>query len=111
MIIKERKMDAWNFISRTVSWVLGTAVSLIGLLKTFDATKKFFDEKVTPDINSEETIEEIKRRQELARNIVAFAGIEAAYNVARGLVLALNFGLLLHYAFKFSERVTSSDKK
>jgi hypothetical protein len=104
-------MNDWNFISSTISWVLGTVTGLIGLLKSFDSTKKFFEEKVTPDLDTEETIEEIKRRQELARNIVAFAGIEAAYNVARGLVLALNFGLLLHYALKFSERVTSSDKK
>jgi len=104
-------MDTWNFISSTISWVLTTVTGLIGLLKPFDSVKKFIEDKVMPDIETEETVEEIKRRQELARNIVAFAGIQAAYNVARGLIIALNFGLLVHYAFKFAERVTSNGKK
>lgn len=104
-------MDVWNFISSLISWILSTVSSVIGLLKAFDGTKKFIEEKVMPDIKTEETIEEIKRRQELARNLVAFAGIEAAYNVARGLMIALNFGIILHYAFRFSERVTSKGEK
>src|SRR5207245_317840 len=108
MIIKERKMDAWNFISSTITWALTTVTGLIGALKSLDSVKKFIEEKVMPDIETEETVEEIQRRQELARSLVAFTGIQAAYNVARGLIIALHFGLLLHYAFKFTERVTSS---
>ena len=63
--------------------------------------KKLIEDKVMPDIKEGETVEEIKRKQELARNLVAFSGVEAAYYTARGLMIAVYFSLLMHYAYKF----------
>lgn len=90
-----------------ISWIIGSLVGLFGLAKTFLETKKLLDEKVMPDIKIEDTATEIKSKQELAKSLVTLAGIEAAYNIARGLVLALNFAIIAHYA----EKLASSFKR
>lgn len=78
-------------------------------VKAFDETKKLIDEKIIPDIKSEVKAEEIVRKQELARSLVAFAGVEAAYNTAIGLIITLNFALIMHYALKFATRPKSNE--
>ncbi|MFL5667062.1 MAG: hypothetical protein ACJ8BW_37795 [Ktedonobacteraceae bacterium] len=88
-----------------ISWIIGSLVSLFGLAKTFLETKKLLDEKVMPDIKTEDTAKEIQSKQELAKSIVTLAGIEAAYNIARGLVLALNFAVIVHYTLKFASHL------
>src|SRR5207245_10011211 len=94
-------MSTWNFISSLVSWILSTVGGLVVTTKALLETKKLVEDKVMPDIDEGETVEEIKRKQELAHNLVAFAGVEAAYNTARGLMIAAYFALLMHYAYKF----------
>ena len=94
-----------------ISWILGSLGSTVAFVKSFVETKKLFDEKIMPAIQAEDKAEEIVRKQELARNLVAFSGIEAAYYTARGLIIALNFALLMHYAFKFAALTRPRNKE
>ena len=98
---KDVTMSNWNFISSLVSWILSTVGNLVLTTKALVEKKKLIKDKVMPDIKEGETVEEIKRKQELARNLVAFSGVEAAYYTARGLMIAVYFSLLMHYAYKF----------
>ncbi len=94
-----------------ISWILSSLASLIGLAKSFVEIKKLLDEKVMPDIKTEDTAKEIQDKQELAKSLVTLAGIEAAYNIARGLILALQFAVFAHYAHKFASRFGIDDRK
>ncbi len=85
-----------------ITWALTSIGSILTGVKSFIEVKKLIDTKVMPDIQAEDKAEEIVRKQELARNLVAFTGIEAAYYTARGLIIALNFIVIMHYAYKFS---------
>ncbi len=89
-------------VEEWISWVLSSLGSIVLLAKTFVETKKLVEKQAMPDIKAEDKAEEIARKQELARSLVALTGIEAAYNAARGLIVALNFVLLVHYAYKFA---------
>jgi len=82
-------------------------VSLVSLIKVFAETKKVLDEKVMPNIITEDTVKNIQAKQELAKSLVTLAGIEAAYNIARGLILALQFAVFAHYV----EKLASSFKR
>ena len=90
-------------VIKIVAWIITSLLGMIGFAKSFVETKKLLEKEVMPDIKTEEKAEEIVKKQELAHHLVVFTGIEAAYNIARGLVLALNFALLMHYALKFSQ--------
>lgn len=83
------------------SWILSIISGLVASAKGFVEMKKIMDEKVMPDIKTEDKADEIQKKQELAKWLVIFTGIEATYNIARGLILALNFAVLMHYALKF----------
>ncbi|MGB8346800.1 MAG: hypothetical protein WCD86_18070 [Ktedonobacteraceae bacterium] len=92
-------MGIWSFIE----WILATLSTVIAFVKSLLETKKLVDETIAPDLKGEEKAKAIANKQELAQSFVALAGIEAAYNIARGVVTALLFGLLLHYVYKFME--------
>jgi len=100
-------MGALTFIE----WIIAFITNIFVMLKALVETKKLVEETVMPDIIGEEKIEEIKQKQELARNLVAMAGVQAAYNTARGLVMALLFGLVFHYAYKFTTAITRPKNK
>jgi hypothetical protein len=88
-------------VTQWITWVITTIASIFAGMKAFDETKKLIEEKIMPDIKTEDKAEEIVRKQELAKSLVAFTGIEVAYYTARGLIIALNFALIMHYALKF----------
>lgn len=94
-------------MEQVISWIINSLGGLILMVKAFLETKKLLDDKVMPDIKTEDTATEIKNKQELAKSLVTLAGIEAAYNIARGLVIALNFAVIIHYAYKFAWHVTA----
>ncbi len=89
-------------VTQWISWVISMLMGIFTGVKAFDETKKLIDAKIMPEVKIEDKVEEIMQRQELARSLVAFAGVEAAYYTARGLIIALNFALIMHYAFKFA---------
>lgn len=89
-------------MEQLITWIMSLLVSLFGLTKTFLETKKLIDEKIMPDSKTEDNAQEIRDKQELAKSLVMLVGIEAVYNIARGLLLALNFALIAHYAHKFA---------
>lgn len=93
-----------------IATMIQQIVSMIGgailAFKTFIEAKKLLDKQVMPDINVGETAEEIKNKQHLAKYLVIFAGIEAAYNTAKALMLALYMVITLYYAFKLTDRVS-----
>jgi hypothetical protein len=80
-----------------ISWIVGLVVSLVGVIKTFVETKKLLDERVAPDLKAEETAKQIEEKQELAHSLIMLTTIEATYNIARGLLLALQFSVVMHY--------------
>jgi hypothetical protein len=85
-----------------ISWVISIVVSFVTATKAFIEIKKLLDEKVMPDIKAEDTAKQIQDKQELARNLVTLAGIEAAYNIGRGLILVLQFAALSHFVGKLT---------
>lgn len=95
----------WDIISKIITWAITSFGGIIGIVKTFSETKKLLEKDVMPDIKTEDKAEEIVKKQELAHHLVILAGLEAAYNVARGLVVAFNFALLMHYSLKFAQSV------
>lgn len=98
-----------SIFSLVVSPIISAVMSFILSAGTFDRVKKFFEKKVTPDINIEDKAKEIQGNQDLARNLVILAGIEATYNIARGIVVALNFGVLAYSAYRFAKFVRGVD--
>lgn len=99
-------------IIQWIEWAISMIGGLLGLTKTALETKKLLEEKAMPDIKVADKVEEIQRNLELGKNIIALAWVETVYNTARGLVLALLFGLIAHYTLKFGEfiRPRSKDK-
>jgi len=97
-------------VTQWITWVISTIVNIVTGLKAFDETKKLIEEKIMPDIKTEDKAEEIVRKQELAKSLVAFTGIEAAYYTARGLIIALNFAIIMHYALKFGASRPESEE-
>ena len=89
-------------VAQWITWVITTIASIFTGVKAFDEAKKLIEDKIMPDIKTEDKAEEIVQKQELAKSLVAFTGIEAAYYTARGLIIALNFALIMHYALKFA---------
>ncbi len=94
-----------TIIQQILTMIGGGILSFKALLEA----KKLLEDKIMPDIKVEETAENIKSKQELAKHLVIFAGIEAAYNTARALIIALYFVLTMHYAFKFTLRVLKKE--
>ena len=92
-----------------IQQVLGMIGGVITSFKALLEAKKLLEDKIMPDITTEETAENIKSKQELAKYLVIFTGIEAAYNTARGFMVALYFVITMHYAFKFTQRLTRKE--
>ena len=92
-----------DVVIKIVTWVITSFSGMLGIAKAFTELKKLLEKDVMPDIKTEDKAEEIVKKQELAHHLVVVTGIEAAYNIARGLILALNFALMMHYALKFSQ--------
>ncbi len=99
-------MDVLNVIQ----WILSTIGSAFGLAKTSIEIKKLVDENIMPDFKGTDKAEEMRDKKELAGNLLTLAIIEAAYNTARGLVAALLFGLVAHFAIKTTEIAKSKTK-
>jgi uncharacterized protein YqhQ len=91
-------MEIIGFIRGIIAVISTLVVAVKGLFEI----KKLAEKTTMPDIKSEDKIAEIMDKKELARNLVALAGIEAAYNIARGLVTTLTFAVLFHYANKLT---------
>jgi hypothetical protein len=70
--------------------------------KTIDVGDTF--KKLMPDLHFGKRAEEIAKKQELGRQMITLAEIEASYNLLRTLLVVITYGTMIRGALKFAEK-------